>query len=91
MAAAGTTEGETGKRDATPDVDQFYTCISKLITAKAFEKALLLEQIREAEERALLAEKGKEEVSSSIQASIPAHCTNLLRKSGRLILLTSYF
>jgi hypothetical protein len=50
-----------------------YSCISHLITSKAVEKALLLEQIRAAEERAVLAERGKEEVSSSIQASVAAY------------------
>lgn len=46
-----------------------YACIAGLLVSKAIDKAILLEKLREAEEKAAVAEKGKDEVSSSIQAS----------------------
>eukprot|EP00884_Botryococcus_braunii_P017456 jgi/Botrbrau1/4394/Bobra.105_2s0040.1 len=68
--ASGSSEPVEG--DALPCTDELYSCISRLITSKAIDKALLMEQVRAAEERALLAEKGKEEVSSSIQGAVEA-------------------
>lgn len=69
---------------ASESTDDLYTCIAGLLVSKAIEKAILLEKLREAEEKAALAERGKDEVSSSIQAS--AKFSVRARTGGRNIM-----